>query len=53
VHEEGLACELAGYFYLELGEVNKSREYFMLAHERYNEWGAFEKCKSLSKFVVL
>jgi hypothetical protein len=52
VHEEALACELAAYFYLELGENNKSVEYFLLAHERYYEWGAFEKCDSLSKFLV-
>jgi hypothetical protein len=35
-----------------LGESNQSVEYFVLAHERYYEWGAFEKCDSLSKFVV-
>jgi len=38
VHEEALAYELAAYFYLELGEVDKALEYFMLAHERYHEW---------------
>jgi len=52
VHEEALACELAAYFYLELGENIKSVEYFKLALEKYKEWGAFEKCDSLSKFVV-
>jgi hypothetical protein len=33
-----LACELAAYFYLELGEISNSIEYFLLAHERYHEW---------------
>ena len=47
-----MACELAAYFYLELGENIKSVEYFKLALEKYKEWGAFEKCDSLSKFVV-
>ncbi|KAK1740251.1 putative AAA ATPase [Skeletonema marinoi] len=51
VHEEALACELAAYFYLELGEINKSVEYFLRAHERYHEWGAIGKCNSLFKFV--
>ena len=51
MHEEALACELAAYFYLELGDINKSVEYFMLAHERYYEWGAFGKCDSLFQFV--
>jgi len=51
VHEEALACELAAYFYLELGEAEKTTELFLLAHEKYLEWGAFEKCNSLFKFV--
>ena len=38
VHEEALAYELAAHFYLELGEVDKALEYFLLAHERYHEW---------------
>eukprot|EP00985_Skeletonema_marinoi_P029704 scaffold28750_cov91-Skeletonema_marinoi.AAC.1 len=51
VHEEALAYELAAYFYLELGETEQSIEYFLLAHERYHEWGAFGKCNSLFEFV--
>jgi hypothetical protein len=51
VHEEALACELAAYFYLELGETEQSMSHFLLAHERYYEWGAFGKCTSLFDFV--
>ena len=51
IHEEALACELAAYFYLELEDINKSVEYFLLAHEKYHEWGAVGKCNSLFKFV--
>jgi hypothetical protein len=51
VHEEALAYELAAYFYLELGEMEQSMEYFLAAHERYHEWGAFGKCNSLFEFV--
>ncbi|KAK1740120.1 putative AAA ATPase [Skeletonema marinoi] len=47
VHEEALACELAGYFYVELRDTDKAMEYFLLAHEKYHEWGAFGKCDSL------
>jgi len=50
VHEEALACELAAYFYLEIGEVNNAAEYCLLAHERYQTWGAIGKCTSLFKF---
>jgi len=51
VHEEALAYELAGYFYLELGEREASIAHFLRAHERYYEWGAFGKCSSLFEFV--
>jgi len=50
VHEEALAYELAAYFHLELGEMEQSMEYFLAAHERYHEWGAFGKCSSSSLF---
>jgi len=46
-----LACELAAYFYLELGETETSVEHFLLAHEKYHEWGAFGKSTSLFEFV--
>ena len=26
-------------------------QYFLLAHEKYHEWGALGKCNSLFKFV--
>jgi hypothetical protein len=51
VHEEALACELAAYFYLEVGENEKAMQYFLLAHEKYHEWGALGKRDSLFKFV--
>ena len=46
-----MACELAAYFYLELGQKDKALELFLLAHEEYHEWGAFGKCTSLYEFV--
>lgn len=51
VHEEALACELAAHFYLELGETGRSLEYFLMAHERYHEWGACGKSNSIFEFV--
>eukprot|EP00985_Skeletonema_marinoi_P001074 scaffold434_cov190-Skeletonema_marinoi.AAC.5 len=51
VHEEALACELAGYFYVELRDTKKAMEHFLRAHKKYHEWGAFGKCESLYKFV--
>jgi hypothetical protein len=49
VHEEALACELAAYFYLEIGDTEKAMHYLLLAHGKYHEWGALEKCNSLFK----
>ena len=46
-----MACELAAYFYLELGQKDKALELFLAAHEKYHEWGAFGKCTSLFEFV--
>ena len=51
LHEEALACELAAYFYLEIGDPAKAIQNFLLAHEKYQEWGALGKCNSLFKFV--
>jgi hypothetical protein len=33
-----MACELAGHFYLGLGETVESMKHFLRAHERYKEW---------------
>jgi ATP-dependent RNA helicase DDX31/DBP7 len=38
VHEEALACELAGYFLIERDEGNSSLPYFMRAQRKYREW---------------
>lgn len=40
LHEEALACELAGYFLLESGEgeENSSLNYLLQAERKYNEW---------------
>jgi len=51
VHEEALACELAGYFYAELRDTDKAMQHFLRAHEKYHECGAFGKCDCLFKFV--
>ena len=51
VNEEALACELAAHFYLDSGETEKSMQHFLLAYERYLEWGALGKCDSIFKFM--
>lgn len=40
IHEMALSCELAGYFYKEQGDEDRSKSMFMQAREAYIEWGA-------------
>ena len=47
INEEALACELAARLYFETGDVRTSLQYFRIAHEKYEEWGAFGKATHL------
>lgn len=49
--EQALACELAGYFYIEQGDETKSRAMFKQARDAYIEWGAEGKAESLPQFL--
>ena len=51
INQEALACELAGYFFLETGEQDTAIQYFLQAHEKYQGWGAVAKCNLLFEFV--
>ncbi len=46
-----MACDLAAFFYMEIGETEKALQHFLLAHKKYYEWGASGKCNSLFKFI--
>lgn len=43
INDEAIACELAGYFLLEVGENASSIDYIIRAHENYHKWGAMGK----------
>jgi len=51
IHEEALAHELAGHFFLELNRKGTAVEHFMQAHEKYLQWGAVAKSNSVLEFV--
>jgi len=51
IHEEALAHELAGHFFLEKGKKGAAVEYFMKARENYLEWGAVAKSNSLFEYA--
>ncbi|KAL3787586.1 hypothetical protein HJC23_000074 [Cyclotella cryptica] len=51
IHDEALACELAGYFYLRLDMATESLQHFTFAHEKYVEWGAVSKVDQINVFM--
>lgn len=51
VNDLALSHELTGKFYVEIGDLSTSLEYFMLAHENYDRWGAVAKASLLFGFV--
>lgn len=52
VKDEALACELAGYFYLEMDEKVTALDYLVKAHERYEMWGATGKATKLHEEMM-
>lgn len=51
INDEALACELAGYFFLDMKQNDTAIHYFLQAHEKYHDWGAVAKSNALFAFV--
>jgi len=52
IHEQGLACEKAGFYFKNLDRNNKkAREYFKQACECFKEWGSSVKVDSIQKEI--
>lgn len=49
IHEEALACERAGFFYLNWGKEKIAQTYFKEAHYAYTRWGAIAKVRDLER----
>ena len=49
VHEQALACELAGFHYKKLGNNEKACDFFNHAKKLYTEWGSTMKADSVSR----
>lgn len=43
IHEQGLACEKAGFYHKRYGSVREAMGYFEHARECYEEWGSTMK----------
>eukprot|EP00566_Odontella_aurita_P003396 CAMPEP_0113595088 /NCGR_PEP_ID=MMETSP0015_2-20120614/39452_1 /TAXON_ID=2838 /ORGANISM="Odontella" /LENGTH=1563 /DNA_ID=CAMNT_0000502185 /DNA_START=77 /DNA_END=4769 /DNA_ORIENTATION=+ /assembly_acc=CAM_ASM_000160 len=48
-HEQALALERAGIFYLECGDHDAAFEYFKRAHDCYYRWGAMSKAEQIKE----
>ena len=50
IHEQGLACEKAAFYYKsKLGNIEKAIEYFKQARECYERWGSRMKVDFIQK----
>lgn len=52
VNEESIACELAGRFLLDTGDIASSMQHFRQAHDAYGRWGADAKASALFAFIT-
>jgi hypothetical protein len=48
IHEQGLACELAGYHYKRVGDLRSALSFFGQAKRCYTEWGSKMKFDGVS-----
>ena len=49
IHEQGLACELAGYHCKKIFDLRNARSFFDQAKECYTEWGSQMKVDSVTR----
>jgi len=49
VHEQGLACELAGFHYKKNGDHQGAWSYFNQAKQCYTDWGSQMKVDSVTR----
>ncbi|KAL7538257.1 hypothetical protein ACHAXR_008411, partial [Thalassiosira sp. AJA248-18] len=49
VHEQGLACELAGFHYKKTGQAQIALDFFQQAKECYIRWGSQMKVESITQ----
>jgi hypothetical protein len=49
IHEQGLACEKAGFYYKKIGDVGNASGYFQQARKCYEEWGSSVKVEVVQR----
>jgi hypothetical protein len=53
VHEQGLACELAGFHYKKIGDLRRACSFFNQANLCYTEWGSDVKVAFITRQLCL
>ena len=51
VHEQGLACEKAGFYFRKVGDLRNALRYFDQARVCYDEWGSRIKVEMMEKEI--
>ena len=51
IHEQGLACELAGYHWSKVGDIHNARAFFEQAKQCYMAWGSHMKVVSVTQQI--
>jgi ATP-dependent RNA helicase DDX31/DBP7 len=49
IHEQGLACELAGYHFKKVGDSRSACGFFEQAKQCYTAWGSLVKVESVTR----
>jgi len=53
VHEQGLACELAGFHYKKIGDLQRALGFFNQAKSCYAEWGSEMKVEGITRQLAI
>lgn len=49
IHEQGLACEKAGFYYKKIRDIRNALDYFQQARACYEEWGSKVKVEAIQR----
>ena len=53
IHEQGLACELAGFHYKKIGDLQRAWGFFNQAKLCYTEWGSEMKVECITRQLAV
>lgn len=51
IHEQGLSCEKAGFYYKKICDLRNALDYFQQAHACYEKWGSRVKVEAIQREI--